>query len=673
MRLRAKRPAKRLVVLFAATVFALCAFAGAGASASSITGISDENLSGWGAQASTLFTLTGVGQARFITPYNTVDIPSRLEKARAWISAAEARGLKVLVSFDHAPLCEVGQKNCTEPTIPYGPVYTEKVKAFRADFPEITEYTAWNEPNHKINQANPSDSTICEPSTTVCGAAAAASYWNLLSEACKVPSSTGQTCTVAGGDFLDESSLESYMKTYRTNMYSAPPEWALHPYGTVDKESTAVLTKFISLDEGRPVWFSEVGVYYCSRAKLEGASEEEALAYQNGRAAYLNSILSQYSVARTYYYFLAAEHGGQEACPGFDTALLSSGDKPRPAFATLFPRALDSASSSTWGLRDAVSAKQWLYFPNTAGNVAELYWSGSSWTDGPFAATIRASTTPSVIQNSKTGEKWVYYTNTSGGISELYWNGSTWTSGSFAVSVAAGATSPTVIIDLVTGEKWIYYVNSSNGISELYWNGSSWTGGTLGGSVAPGTSPTVLRNPATGEKFVYYIDTSGTISEYYWSGSSWSYHDLGGSASSTGNAPAGVINTVSGPVSREQWIYYVNTSGGISELYWNGSSWTNGSLGGSVRAGTGPTVARNLATGEKWIYYINSSNAIAEFFWSGSAWGSFNIGGTVSSKATSPTVLLNPSNNEQFVDYLNSSGGVSEWVYTTGWNNYTLP
>jgi hypothetical protein len=66
-------------------------------------------------------------------------------------------------------------------------------------------------------------------------------------------------------------------------------------------------------------------------------------------------------------------------------------------------------------------------------------------------------------------------------------------------------------------------------------------------------------------------------------------------------------------------VYYVNSSGGISEWIWNGSNtWWNGTRGGNVAPGTSPAVVRNATTGEMWVYYVNSSGGISEWVWNGS-------------------------------------------------------
>jgi hypothetical protein len=101
----------------------------------------------------------------------------------------------------------------------------------------------------------------------------------------------------------------------------------------------------------------------------------------------------------------------------------------------------------------------------------------------------------------------------------------------------------------------------------------------------------------------------------------------------TGGSPSGPTEAVGqrwavrDPATGAQWLYYVNSSGGISQFYWNATSgWGSYTLGGNAAPGATPTVVRDPATGAQWLYYVNSSGGISQFYWNAtSGWGSYTL------------------------------------------------
>jgi len=321
----------RLRAMVACAVLMGCLLGGASARAA-ITGISDQNLASWGTGAHNTFNgLTTVQQLRFNTPWNAADPANTIAHSRlvAWMSAAQATGKRILISFDHAQGCDQSHPGCPPPPVT---TYIEFVQAFRQQYPNVTEFTAWNEPNHHVTGTDMVDSNPANNPTL------AASYWNALHQECQRPSSTGLTCTVAAGDFLDGSGTGTgtYMDTYKGALSASPTVWAVHPYTAVDTGSfTALNSNFVSKTGIASIWFSEVGAYYCHGQTVLGVDS------QAEDATHLNSLMaSTPRLKRTYYYFLAGPNGTTVTCPasdGFDTALLGAGDQPRPAFSILFP------------------------------------------------------------------------------------------------------------------------------------------------------------------------------------------------------------------------------------------------------------------------------------------------------------------------------------------------
>lgn len=130
--------------------------------------------------------------------------------------------------------------------------YRNAVQAFHASHPQITEFTAWNEPNN---------------STTFASAAQAAGYLKALTDVC------GGACTVAAGDFSGTRTPGTYFADYKTAVNALglnPTLWAYHPYDVVDNATSDRfngIQNFWSVvganSPGISVWFTEVGAFKC--------------------------------------------------------------------------------------------------------------------------------------------------------------------------------------------------------------------------------------------------------------------------------------------------------------------------------------------------------------------------------------------------------------------------
>jgi hypothetical protein len=320
----------RVAVLAIATA---CLLPGGLAHGAGITGLSDQHLQDWAPTAGTYAAAVGsrFEQARYNTAWDVAlhagDAPcgvdcERFGELTRWIAAAQGLGKRVLISFDHAPGCDHAAPGCAPPT---PAAYARAVQAFRARFPSVGEFTAWNEPNHHMRGIDGVDSNPAgDP-------ALAAAYWNALDGACVVPSAAGTTCTVAAGDFLDGTGtgVGTYARAYERALAATPRVWAVHPYTAVNGGNRAGLDAFMATTGAASVWFTEVGAYRCVAGTSYGDAGQDAAA--NRLVGVMDDFAAR--VARTYYYQLRDTSG----CV-FDSGLLSpTGDAPRPALATLLP------------------------------------------------------------------------------------------------------------------------------------------------------------------------------------------------------------------------------------------------------------------------------------------------------------------------------------------------
>jgi hypothetical protein len=274
------------------------------AAAGAVTvGISDQTTTMF---SSPLFTGIHIQQARLLVSWNVaVDkrYRSELKNDAAWIKAAQADGVQPLIDFQADP----GSAGNYVPSLS---VYTAAVKAFIKQFPTVTQYIPWNEPdwNYRSLSRNPG---------------LAAAYFNALHQACS-------GCSIIAGDlYLDAGHLGSWIKAYKKGLHSTPAAWALHPYNDIQGHSTAQIQTMMRFTTG-PIWLTEIsGVV--RRGHWHGGLLTQTLAKQATDESFLFSLPSRFPrIARIYHYQWLGEVATKNT--GWDSGLLNPNGTPRPAY-----------------------------------------------------------------------------------------------------------------------------------------------------------------------------------------------------------------------------------------------------------------------------------------------------------------------------------------------------
>ncbi|MDX6623174.1 MAG: hypothetical protein QOE75_1106 [Solirubrobacterales bacterium] len=696
---------RRTILISFLTLFAVMLPGASAASAAQITGFSDENVAGWPGTAWAAFNNTGVKQVRFIIPWDTANNAGEVANVGAKISAAESQGLQVLISFNHS--------GATPPTAGQ---YLLAIIKFREKFPQISAYTAWNEPNHPVETANPHDHTKGQ-------AVLAADYWVNLHQQCQAPK-YGPTCTVAAGDFSERWNVKPYMEAYKKRIAEygglTPSVWAYHPYTSLNSGNgaqTQEIKDFLALAGTKPIWFTEAGGMVCERGVgYVGGSYNSALTHQNGASLnYLKLIDSIGArVHRAYYYFLSWQQQSQIACPSgsgahWDSGLMDANGFVRPAFLTLFPQAVLPPSLGTG---DAIGVRQrhatitgavdprgyHTYYrfeygttlsygkateniyvgfqPGAVGRqevisglqagttyhyrIVAFSSTGTSYGADKTFTTRMVPEPPSWAIRLNDGIQWLYYATGTNALKEWGWNGSSWVPGVFPGTMAPNS-HPVVVRNPFDGAKWVYAVDSANSLIEWSWNGSAWNKGVFPGAVAPNTGAAVTYDEESWNKWVYHVNNEKKLKQWSWNGSSWAANTFPGTIA-VNSTPVAIRE----PETDDQWIYTVNGSGSLIEWSWDGLNWAlGGPFPGSVAPNSSPAVVRDPYAGTKWIYIVNGEGGITEWGWNGSNWSSGILSGPGTVKpGTSPTVVRDPYTGTKWVYFINPTGGITEW----GWN-----
>ena len=231
---------------------------------------------------------------------------------RAWLASAQAAHVTPLISFG---------ADYTNPAANYVPTvaqYKAAVQAFLKAFPQVKDYTAWNEPDFSYH------SLARNPGL-------AANYFNALYEMCR-------GCTVLAGDVylpatgtatIDNAvaTLAPWLRSSIRGLHHRPAGWALHDYTEVRGRNTSQLRILLSMTRG-PIWLDETGGVlrrghwiYPNQSASAAAKDEQ----------YLLSLAGRYHrIARIYHYQWQANPQA-----GWDSGLLAANGRPRPAYTLL--------------------------------------------------------------------------------------------------------------------------------------------------------------------------------------------------------------------------------------------------------------------------------------------------------------------------------------------------
>jgi hypothetical protein len=248
------------------------------AAQATVFGLSDQHA---GSLLDPRFRALPIDHVRLVVPWD-VALTDPVQ-AGAWLRTAEHLGLVPLVAFEHAAGDACPGMPCS---LPSPSEYRVAVAAFRARWPQVSEFTPWNEPNH------PAQPTASRPD-------AAAAMHDALRRDCP-------DCTVVAGDTVDSASMRGWIRDYRAALTTTPIAWSIHNYGDVTYDRPSYTEWLLGLVD-EPVWITETG----GIARL-GSQGRDLLPFDEQRAATsvrkaLRLIAAHPDrIARAYFYQWAA-------------------------------------------------------------------------------------------------------------------------------------------------------------------------------------------------------------------------------------------------------------------------------------------------------------------------------------------------------------------------------
>jgi hypothetical protein len=265
---------------------------------------------GWGISDQQAFTFAdsdykrlgssnrGLRYARLIVPWDLMtrseytdrrnrDFGKTFGSVKNWLSLLPS-GTRPLISF--------GDSFVDPSDLPSLARYEGATNKFRERFKQVTEYTAWNEPNYSSDLND------------ISNAKRAGQYWRRLHSQCRRTPGGAPRCLVAAGDLADKKSVRGpWFRRYLDGMGNQTPEvWAWHSYEDGKRRSSQRLRTFLRQIQHRnaPVWLSEQGGIVRENGVLRGRSQQEAEDKALADARTILKFPGQFPgrIKRFYYY-----------------------------------------------------------------------------------------------------------------------------------------------------------------------------------------------------------------------------------------------------------------------------------------------------------------------------------------------------------------------------------
>lgn len=252
------------------------------------------------------FQSLAMTHSRYVLEWDWYRSTRKIAAMDWWMSAAGYAGVDPLIAFgrDWRPSGQFKLPSLAD--------YRTSFKRFRARYPQVHEFSAWNEANHT---AQP---TANKPK-------AAARFYEAMRKACP-------SCTVIAADVLDSPDSLDWIKRFKRYAPKARL-WGLHNYKDVNRNRSTGLRGILRTVPGE-VWLTETGGIVKLQPQFKFSTSRASKAtkflfqladrYDSRRAG------NRSKMTRVYYY----RWFGEPANSRFDAGLTDVNGKPRPAFST---------------------------------------------------------------------------------------------------------------------------------------------------------------------------------------------------------------------------------------------------------------------------------------------------------------------------------------------------
>ncbi len=180
----------------------------------------------------TSFERTRIGHVRLFVGWNAIHVGWQRAELDAWMNAVRAARL--------TPLVTISKSRESPDNLPTPGEYRRAIEAFRARYPWVREFSAWNE-------ANACGERTCRRAALV------AAYWRQLRLACP-------GCTVLAADLIDAPNIGTWVRDFRRAASTPPTRWGLHNYLDANRfRTTYTRAALRAIGPRARLWVTETG------------------------------------------------------------------------------------------------------------------------------------------------------------------------------------------------------------------------------------------------------------------------------------------------------------------------------------------------------------------------------------------------------------------------------
>jgi hypothetical protein len=250
------------------------------------------------------FLRLGVTHSRLLLSWDWYRDPATIAQTDEWMTAARAAGVTPLIAFNR------NWRAGGERRLPSLTLYKKSFRLFRARYPDVRDFSAWNEANHTLQP------TAHKPR-------AAAQYFNAMRRGCK-------SCRIVAADVLDSRDMLGWIKTFKRYAPKARI-WGLHNYK--DANDVTNTTKALLKAVRGQVWLTETG----GILRLKPQPGSRGNGRRSTQAKQAAAVKRVYKIAagsrritRIYFYEWQAQPRNR-----WDSAFLNADGTLRPAYHAL--------------------------------------------------------------------------------------------------------------------------------------------------------------------------------------------------------------------------------------------------------------------------------------------------------------------------------------------------
>jgi len=252
----------------------------------------------------------GLMQVRYIAPWDALSDPRQLALLDAWMTAAREAGAQVLLGFAHSLRSAKLARRLPSPAR-----FEREFDRFRARYPDVRQWIAWNEANHPL-------------SLTANRPRRAARYFEAIARNCA-------RCRVVAADVLDIHGMTEWVGRFKQHVRFRPRLWGLHNYGDANSFGSGGTRALLAVTGRGKVWFTETGGLVLRREfRGKRVTGEFGYRLRHAARATLHALaLARLSrrIERVYLYHWQAPR----PVTNWDSAFIDSYGKPRRAYHAL--------------------------------------------------------------------------------------------------------------------------------------------------------------------------------------------------------------------------------------------------------------------------------------------------------------------------------------------------